>query len=69
MYDCQLCNNTPIPEKIYELLDWEAVASDELVICLKCMSSLLKAKDAKVEIKIKKKQAVLVKLVWHDSEE
>ena len=69
MYDCQLCNNTPIPEKVYELLDWEAAAADELVICHKCMSGLMRNKEARVEVKLQKKSAVLVRVIWNKDEE
>jgi uncharacterized protein with PIN domain len=63
-YDCQLCQDANIPDKVYELLDWEAAAEDELVICTKCLSQLLKNKDAKVEVKLQKKTAVLARVVW-----
>jgi uncharacterized protein with PIN domain len=68
MYDCQLCNNTPIPEKVYELLDWEAAAHDELIICPKCMSGLMRNKEARVEVRLEKKSAVLVKVIWNKTE-
>lgn len=68
MYDCQLCNNTPIPERIYELLDWEAAAEDELIICPKCLAGLMK-KEANVEIKLEKKSAVLVRIIWNKEED
>lgn len=65
---CQLCNNTPIPQKVYDLLDWEAAAADELIICPKCLAGLLK-KEARVEIKLQKPAAVLVKILWNNAEE
>lgn len=65
MYDCQLCQNSPIPEKVYELLDWEAAAADELIICPKCMSGLIRNKEAKVEVRLEKKSAILVKVIWN----
>lgn len=65
---CQLCNNTEIPQKVYDLLDWEAAAADELIICPKCLAGLLK-KEAKVEIKLQKPSAVLVKIRWNNAEE
>jgi hypothetical protein len=67
MYDCQLCQNQPIPTKIYELLDWEAAADDELIICPKCLAGLMK-KEANVEIKLQKKSAILVKVIWNTRE-
>jgi hypothetical protein len=60
---CQLCNNTEIPQKIYDLLDWEAVADDDLIICPKCLTGLLK-NEANVEIRIQKKTAILVHINW-----
>jgi hypothetical protein len=65
MYDCQLCNNSPIPEKVYELLDWEAASEMELIICPKCMSGLMRNKEATVEVRLQKKSAVLVKIIWN----
>lgn len=67
-YPCQLCLDTDIPEKVYELLDWEAAADEELIICAKCMSKLLKDKDARVQIKLEKKTAVLARVIWNKTE-
>jgi uncharacterized protein with PIN domain len=67
-YDCQLCQNTPIPEKVYELLDWEAAAADELIICPKCMSGLIRNKEAHVEVRLERKSAILVKVLWNKAE-
>lgn len=67
MYDCQLCMNQPIPPRVYELLDWEAAADDELIICPKCLAGLMK-KEASVEIKLQKKSAVLVRVIWNHLE-
>lgn len=65
---CQLCNNTEIPQKVYDLLDWEAAAADELIICPKCLAGLMK-KEAKVEIKLQKRSAILVKIAWTKPED
>jgi hypothetical protein len=63
-----LCQNSPIPEKVYELLDWEAAAHDELIICQKCMAGLMRNKEARVEVRLEKKAAVLVKVIWNKLE-
>lgn len=69
MYDCQVCFNTPIPEKTYELLDWKAASDKELIICPKCLQALLKNKEATIEIKLQKKSAVLAVVVWTNDTE
>jgi hypothetical protein len=68
MQNCQLCCDLNIPDKIYEVLDLEAIADDELIICAKCVAGIVRNKEATLEIKIKKSSAVLGKVLW-DGEE
>jgi hypothetical protein len=68
MQDCQLCYDNVIPDKVYEMLDLEAVADNELVICAKCVAGIVRTKEGTIEIKIKRSSAVLGKVTWNGDE-
>jgi len=61
---CTICNTTKIPEVIFDILDWDAERDNDQVICHTCAENLVKNKEAKVEILVTKKAAVLARITW-----
>lgn len=64
MQACDICQETVIPDSIYELLDWEAVSDQDKVVCSKCVAGFVRTQDGTLTIKIAKKSASLATITW-----